>query len=194
MLLYSLKFAINTITREVKVLGILTLRIFHPKSPFGAHFTQINFRIKVCCKRIAVVSSVTIQNINALYCVKIMLLRVCTKDIRNTRVKAATKQSKDSSFLVARVIRPLLLIFKMRGIGVFIVCGVQIMRLCAQTRLHNRQILIRKRDIHHELWAIFFNQSHKGFHIVRIYCIHLNFTQAFGANRICDCLAFAQCA
>ena len=170
-----------------KKMGIGIAR--HPIPCLAAHLAQVNLGVKVGRKRVSVVARVAIQNVDRMNLVKIMLLRIGAKHIRNARVKPAAKQREDSRLFVACVIRPLLFVLEMRRIGVLVVRRVEVVRARAQTRFHDAQILIGQRDIHDKIGAHLVNERNKRFHIVRIDTFNLNLAQAFGANRIRDCAA-----
>ena len=48
----------------------------HPVGAFGRYLTDIDFRIKVCGKGIAVIASVAVQDIDIVNLIKFMLQRI----------------------------------------------------------------------------------------------------------------------
>ena len=127
------------------------------------HFPQIDLRVKVGGKRIAMISSVAVQNIDRLDLIKIMFQCIGCKDTGDTRIKAASEKCRDACFFKFFLISPLPGIVKICGksglfaaflvnftplfiVGIFrlIIGGINIIHLACQTRIHDRQILVRK--------------------------------------------------
>ncbi len=71
------------------------------------YFPQVNLRIKVRCKCISVVTAIAIEDVNALYRIKLVLERICTVCLCHTRIKTRAKQRRDAGLLKLLPICPL---------------------------------------------------------------------------------------
>ena len=153
------------------------------------HFTQIDLRIKIGGKRIAMVAAIAVENINCLDLIKIMFQCISGKDTGDTRIKAASEKCRDACFFKLFLISPLPGIVKICRksglfaaffidftplfvIGIFrlIIGGINIIHLACQTRIHDRQILIRQCHIQNGIRLIRLDQCDQFFHMI---CIHL---------------------
>ena len=133
-----------------KIIFPLDLHRFrlHPVAVFpvralSGHFPDIDLRIEVRRKRIAVISAVTVQNINIMNFIKIMFQGVSRKYAGHTRIKSTSKKGCDPCFFVFFSICPLPFVLKFCGIFRLVICCINIMYASLQTGVHNRQILIR---------------------------------------------------
>ena len=109
-----------------------------PIAALCSHLPDIDLRIKIRGKRIAVIACVGIENVQVMNFVKMMLLRIGGKHACYPRVKAAAQQRRNPGLFKALPVRPLPFIFKLCRIQGLIVGCIHIMRLCGKTRLHNR--------------------------------------------------------
>ena len=72
-----------------------------------ADFAQIDFRIEVGCKSVAVIAAVTVENINGVNLVKFVLCSVCAIRLRHARIKAAAKKCSQTCLFKTLLICPL---------------------------------------------------------------------------------------
>ena len=89
---------------------------------------------------------------------------------RDTRVKSAPQQCGDAGLLKLFPVGPLPFVFKFRRIFRFIIGSIHIVSPGGQTGLHDRQVLIGKRQIQNHLRFFPLDQSCQLRHIA---CIHL---------------------
>ena len=180
-------------------------RYFHPVSVFpvrarSGHLPEIDLRIKVCSERISVVTAIAVQNINGINLVKKMFLRIGTEYLRHSRIKTGTKEGRKSRFLKLLFICPLPGVIKVRresflltsfviyflplrigNVFRLIVGRIHIVNTAGQAGFHDRQILIRKGNVHNQIRIHFFDQCNHFFCVV---CVHL-----FCGDH-CLCLSF----
>ena len=97
-----------------------------------------------------------------------MLLNIGGEHIGHTRVKARTEQGHQTLFGKAVLIGPLPVIFEFGFVARLIIGGVEIMHAGFKTGIHNRQILIRQRQIDHQLRLHFIDKRHCLGHIIGI--------------------------
>lgn len=63
-----------------------------------------------------------------------------------------------------------------------IVCSIHVVHSTSQTCIHDRQILIRKCDVHHKIRLILLDQCDHLIHIVRIYLAVVIFVSVFPSS------------
>ena len=147
---------------------------FHPFAVFDVaalcrNFPNIDFRIEVGGKRIAVVTAVAVQNVDIIDFVKVVLLGISTKYASYAGVKAAAQQRCDASLFKTFPISPLPLVLKLCSIFRFIVRSVHIVRLGGKTSVHNGQILIGECYVNDNVWLFLLNQGNQLVYIIGIY-------------------------
>ena len=76
------------------------------------YFTKVNLRVKVGSKWIAMVTAVAVKDVDGIYPVKIMLLRISSKYAGYTRIKACSKKCCKSGLLIFISISPLIRVVK----------------------------------------------------------------------------------
>ena len=169
---------LNAHSRHLNPVSVL------PVGSGSGNFTEINFRIKVRCKRIAVVTPVTVEDIDSVNRIEEMLLRICRKDRCHARIEAGAKQCREARILKSLLIRPLPGIIKICREAFFltplfidctpcriirvlrlIICRIDIVDARRKTRIHDREILIRQGNIEHRIRLIGFDQFSQLFHV-----------------------------
>ena len=111
------------------------LTVFPVFSALG-DFPQIDFWIEIGCKGFAVVSIIAINDINEFNGIKQMIAGIGTKDVGDTRIKAAAQNGHQPFFFKALLIGPLPVIGELGLFAGFIVGGVHIMHARGQTGIH----------------------------------------------------------
>ena len=161
----------------VKIILSLDLHRFrlYPVSIFPVrtvcrHLPDIDLRVKISCKRIAVVAAVAVQNVDVVDLVKLMFQRIRRKYAGYTRIKAASQQCGNARLFKFLTVCPLPFILKFCRVLRLIVRSIDIMGLRRQAGIHDRQILVRKRQVQHHIRVKFLNQGNQLIHVV---CIHL---------------------
>ena len=122
-----------------------------PVAAVGADFADVDFRIEIGRKRISVIAAVAVKNVNGMNFVKNMFLRISRKNAGDAGIKSASQNGAETSFFEFFSIRPLILVFEFSCIFWFIVGSIDIMSSGFQTGVHNRQILIRQRQIQNNI-------------------------------------------
>lgn len=82
-----------------------------------------------------------------------MLLRVSGEDAGHAGVKTAAQEADDAGFFEFFAVSPLPFVFKFGFILGLVVGGIHIVGLGRQTSVHDGQILVRQRQIEHEIGA-----------------------------------------
>ena len=160
-----------------------------PVAAGGGHLTQVDLRVEVGGKSIAVVAAVAVQDINGVDGVELVLFGVGAVSLGHARVKAAAQQSGQAGLLELFCIGPLPAVIKVGGeagllaallvnsapggiVGILrlVVGGIHIVDTALQAGIHDGQILVRQGDIHHQIRLVAVDQGHQFLHLV---CIHL---------------------
>src|SRR5690606_8108106 len=84
-----------------------------PVTSFCADFTDVDLRIEVSRKGIAMIATIDINNVEAVNFIKIMFGNVGSKDIGSTRIEARTQQCHEARFAETLLIGPLPFVFKL---------------------------------------------------------------------------------
>ena len=161
---------------------------FHPVSvfpvgSFGGDFPDIDLRVEICRKRIAVVSCIAVQDIDIIYLIKVVLQGISRKHARNSRIEAASQQRRKTGFFIFFSVGPLPFVLKLGRILRLIISRIYIMYSCLQTGIHNCQILIGQRQIQDYLRLLLSDQCCQ---FVYMICIYLR----GGDLRLCRILQF----
>ena len=141
-----------------------------PVRSFCRHLTDVDFRIEVGCKRIPMISTVTIQNVNIVDLIKIVFQRICRKYSCYSGIKSTSQQRCNSCFFKFLTVCPLPFIFEFCSIFRLIICSVYIIHSCRKAGIHNCKILIWKCQIQYHIWFFLLDQRDQFFCVI---CIHL---------------------
>ena len=114
------------------------------------------------------VARVRIENIDGFDFVEKVLLRVGAVNVRHARVETGAEQGAQARFFEAFPISPLPGVFKLRVIRRFVVRRIDVVNAGVQTRVHQRQILIRERNVDQNLRLKFFQKRDHFLYVVRI--------------------------
>ena len=180
--------------RDLDPLAVLPIR-----SRRG-NFAQIDLGIEVGRERIAVVAAVAVEDVDGLDRVEQMLLSVRAEHLRHARVEARTEQRGQARLLELLLVVPLPRVVEQRGeallfapllvprlpdgiVEIFglVVGGVHIVDAAFEAGVHDRQVLIGKSDVHHEVGLDLANERDERVKVVRV---HL------GGGYLCRGLAF----
>ena len=117
----------------------------------GGHLSNVDLGIEIRRERITMISAVAVENVNRVDRIEMMFQRMSTEHARHARIKAATQQSRQPRRLEPLIIRPLIFVFEI-GIALgLVIGGVEIIDARRQARLHDVEIMIRQRKIHHDV-------------------------------------------
>ena len=126
------------------------LSVFIKTSVLG-DLPNIDFRIEVGSKSHSVISGITIYDIQILNFIEVMFGSISGKDRRYARIESTSQNSGQSFFFKAFMVCPLPAIFEMCFIFRLVISRIQIVHSGFQTSFHNRQVLIRKSNINHNI-------------------------------------------
>ena len=118
-----------------------------PVGTFCGNLTDVDFRVKVGCERIAVVAAVAVEDVDVVDLIKFMFESVSGEYAGNTRVKAAAQQCSDASLFKAFTVSPLPAVLKFCSIFWLIVCSIYIVGLGCKAGIHDGQILIWQSEV-----------------------------------------------
>ncbi|MPN32976.1 hypothetical protein SDC9_180459 [bioreactor metagenome] len=133
---------------------------FHPLSVFPilallGYLAYIDFRIEVGCECFAVITRITVYDIEIVDLIETMFDGIRGKDTCHTGVESATKNGCQSGFLELLLIGPLPSVLELGFIFRLIIGCIEIMYATFETGIHNGQILIGQRNINHQFGLIF---------------------------------------
>ena len=166
----------------------------HPMAvlPIGAgsgHLTQVNLWVEVGGEGIAMIAAVAVENVDGVNLVEQVLLGVSAVRLRHAGIKARAQQSGETGLFKFLLVRPLVGIIEVGGEALLlaallilrapcgigeilrlVVGGIQIIHAALQAGIHDRQILIRQSNVHHQIGLIIPNQRN---HLINVVGVHL---------------------
>ena len=114
------------------------------------------------------VAGVCVENIHGFDFVEKVFLRVGAINVGDARVESGAEQGGEPGFFKAFAISPLPRVFEFCVIRRFVVCGVHVVHAGVEASVHQRQILIRERDVDEHLRFEFAEQRDDFLHVVGI--------------------------
>ena len=174
-------------------------RNFYPFAVFPitsvlSNLTDVDFGIKVCRKCLSVIACITVDDVEVVHFVELMLIGIGAINLRNAWVETTTQKCHQTSFFKTILICPLPAIFKFGYIFWFIVCCIQIVYACFQTSIHNGKVLVWKSYIDYHCWLETFEKLNQFRYVVGINFCRLDFYAVHFLNITCDFIAFRFCA
>ncbi len=139
-----------------------------PVAAGSCHFADIDFRIEIGRKRLAVTAGIRIDDVDLLHLVEVILCGQGGIDIGHARVEAAAKQRHQALLAETLLVIPLPFVFELGSIKRFVVGRIEIIDSGRQTGVHDREILIRQGHIDHQLRLYLLKQSREFRDIVSI--------------------------
>ena len=97
-----------------------------------------------------------------------MLERVGGKNARDARVEAGAEERRDAGLLVALAVGPLPLVLELRRVLRLVVGRVDIVRLRREAGVHDVQILVRQREVQHDVRLEVLDQGDERIDVIRI--------------------------
>jgi len=159
-----------------------------PVAAGGRDLAQVDLRVEVGGKGIAVVAAVAVQNVDGVDGVKLVLLGVSAVSLGHARVKAAAQQGGQAGLLKLLGVGPLPAVIKVGGetgllaallvngaplrvVGVLrlVVGGVHVVHAAGQAGIHDGQILIGQGDVHHQIGLVALDEGDDLIHVVGIH-------------------------
>ena len=108
----------------------------------GGNLADIDLRVKIGGKGMAVIAAITVQNIERIDLIEQVFARITCKDRGHARIKAAAQERHQARGLEPLLIGPLPAILEPSLIARLIIGRVHIMHTRSQTGLHDGQVLI----------------------------------------------------
>ena len=146
-----------------------------PVAAVSSYFADVDFRVEVGGKRIAVVAAVAVQNIDVVNLVKIVLLCIGRENAGYARVKAAAQNSADAGLFEFLAVSPLPFILKLCRVQRLIVGSINIVRFGGKAGVHDNQILIGKCQVQNDIGIVFVDDGNQLVHVVGIHLLGVNF-------------------
>ena len=115
------------------------------------------------------VTSVAVNDVEIVDFVEMVLCCIGGENGGDPRVETATEDGAKSGFLKAFAVSPLPRVFEMCFIFGFVVGSVEIVTTGFKTSVHNGEILIGKREIHHQIGLEGFEKCYQFWHVVGIH-------------------------
>src|SRR5690606_17929792 len=168
---YLRREIVNAVYRQR--LCFMPLSIF-PIATLGCYFTDIDLGIEVGREGFAVITGITVDDVQVMNFIEVVLFQISREDVGNARIKTGTQQSHQTGFFKFILIIPLPGIFELGGIQRFVVGGIEIVNASFQTGIHDMQVLIRQGHVDDQIRFFLIQQRHQFRHIVRIYLGRLN--------------------
>ena len=115
------------------------------------HLADIDFGVEVRGEGHAMVAGIAVHDIEVVDFVEMMLGGVGSEDGRYARVETAAEDGRQSGSLEAVLIGPLPRILEMRLVLRLVVGRIEVVAAALEAGIHNRQVLIGKRHVDHDV-------------------------------------------
>ena len=194
-------------TLDLHGLGLNPVTVL-PVGAVGGNLAQVDFRVEVGGKRIAVVAAVAVENVNGVDLIEIVLEGIGGEDTRHTWIEAGAEERGEPCRLEFLLICPLPGIIEIRGKALFlaalfvdgtplrvvgilclIVGGIDVIRTAGKARVHNGEILIGKRHVQDGVRLVFLHQLTQGIKAVSVHLGGGNHGLGGGAQLISEGIA-----
>ena len=129
-----------------KRLGFNPVTVFIIFAP-GRYFPDIDFRVKVGGKGVAVVAGIAIHDVNRIDFIKMRFQGMGAENIGYPRIKAASQQGHDAPLFKPVMVIPLPFVTEFSLIRRFVIGRIEIIHPGFEAGVHDRQILVRERHI-----------------------------------------------
>ena len=143
-------------------------RIGHPVAAFRGHLADVDLGIEVGGEGIAVVAAVAVKDVERVDLVEVVLLGVGGEHLRHAGVEPAAEDGRKAGLLEPLAVGPLPGILEVRLLGRLVVRRVEIAHPCGEAGVHDREILVRQRDVHHEIGLVLLDERGKSRHVHRV--------------------------
>ena len=162
------------------------LAVLHVAARCG-YLTEVDLRVEVGREGIAMITAVAIEDVDGVDAVELVLCSVCAVCLGHARVEAAAEQRGETGVLELLLIRPLPAIVEvgretgflaallvdrtpLRIIRVLrlVVCGIHVVDAAGEAGIHDGEVLVRKRDVHHEIRLVAADQRAELLHVIGI--------------------------
>ncbi len=165
-----------------------------PKAAGSGDLPQVDLRVKIGGKGVAVVAAIAVQNVDGVELVKFVLCGIGTVCLCHAGVKAAAQQGGEPGLFKLLPVCPLPAVIEIGGetlllaalfidetplrvVGILrlIVGGIHIVDATGQAGIHNGKILVGKGNVHHQVRLIAANQVNDLLYIVGVHLGSGNF-------------------
>ena len=159
-----------------------------PVAAGGGDLPQVDLRVEVGGKSVAVVAAIAVQNINGVDGVELVLLGIGAVSLGDARVKAAAQQGGQAGLLKLFGVSPLPAVIKVGGetgllaallingaplrvVGVFrlIVGGVHVVDAAGQAGIHDGQVLVGQGNVHDQIGLVGLDEGDHFFGLIGIH-------------------------
>ena len=147
--------------------------------------TDVDLRVEVGGKGLAVVSGVAVHDVEVVHLVKVVLGSIGGVGLGHARVKATAEEGHDAFLLKALVVSPLPAILKLGFVLRLVVGSIHVVGPCLKAGIHDGQILIGKGHVDDQIRFEAIDKCHGLGNIVCIEGCGLHPVAAyFGSDRI----------
>ena len=115
------------------------------------HLADVDLGVEVRSEGHTVISGVAIDDIEVVDLVKVVLGGIGREDSRHTRIETATEDCRQTGLLEAILVSPLPRILELGLILRLVVGRIEVVATTLEAGIHDRQVLIRKGNIHHNI-------------------------------------------
>ena len=149
-----------------------------PVAARSGNFAEVDFGVEVRGELVTMVAAVAVENIDFLDGVELVLESVGAVGLRDTRVKTGTEQCRKAGLFKLFFISPLpavvevgaealflaAFVVDLAPLGVVNVFGLVVRRVHVihatfEAGVHDGEVLVRKRDVHHQVGLVFLDLS-----------------------------------
>ncbi len=114
------------------------------------------------------VAAVAVEDVERLDRVEVVLLRIGREDLRHAGVESASENRREARLLEPLAIGPLPRVLEMRLFRRLVVRRVEIGGPSREAGVHDREILVGKRDVHHEVGFVVPHEGRQARHVHRV--------------------------
>ena len=132
------------------------------------NLSDVDFGVEVRGKSLVMVACVAVHDVEILNLIKVMFGCVSCEDARHAWVETATQNGAEPSLLKAFAICPLPRVLEVCFVFGLVVSRIEIVATRRQTSLHDGEVLIRQREVHHDVGFIVAQQLDELLHTVGI--------------------------
>ncbi len=164
------------------------LAVFPVASVLG-DLPDVDLGVEVGGKGFAMFAGVTVDNVEGMDLIKIVLSAIGCKHTGYTGVEATTQDGHDTGFPEAVLVGPLPAVFELSHIPRLVIGRVEIVGFGFQAGIHDSEVLVRQCYVDDQVWFKFVDQAHQFRHVVGIYLCGFH---TVAADVACDAVTFFQ--
>ena len=114
------------------------------------------------------VAAVAVEDVERVDFVEVVLLRVGGEHLRHAGVETTAEDGREAGLLELLAVSPLPGILKVRLLRRLVVGRIEVAHAGGEAGVHDREVLVRERDVHHEVGLVFPDQRRRGRHVHRV--------------------------